>query len=107
MYHITFRVYGKCDHETVNFSIRIADIRHGSETPYVLLYINYSVTKFPIFIRVLAWHILTFVCGDQRSYCSVMRGVNRFMKFLYSEALDDPRTDVLYEIIHRVETAVM
>ena len=36
-----------------------------------------------------------------------MRGVNRFVKFLYSEALDDPRTDELAGIIRRVETAVM
>jgi hypothetical protein len=41
MYHITFRVYGKCGHGRVNFVIRTADIRDGSETPYVLLYINY------------------------------------------------------------------
>ena len=36
-----------------------------------------------------------------------MRGVNRFVKFLYWEALDDPRNDALNGIIRRVETAVM
>jgi hypothetical protein len=66
MYHITFRVHGKCGHGRVNFSIRIAYIRDGSETAYVLHYINYYVTKFLISVGVLAWHILTFVCGDQR-----------------------------------------
>jgi len=35
-----------------------------------------------------------------------MRGVNRFVKFLYSEALDDPTIE-LDGIIRRVETAVM
>lgn len=73
---------GKCGHGRVNFSIRTTDIRDGSETAYVLHYINYYVTKFLIFVGVLAWHILTFVCGDQRRYCSIMRGVNRFVKFL-------------------------
>lgn len=59
-------MYGKCGHERVNFSIRIADIRDGIETVYVLPNISYYVTKFLIFVGVLAWHILTFVCGDQR-----------------------------------------
>jgi len=36
-----------------------------------------------------------------------MRGVNRFVRFLYSEALDDPRTDELDGIIRRVEAVVM
>ena len=66
MYHVTFRVHGKCGHGRVYISIRIADIRDGSEKAYVLHYINYYVTKFLIFVGVLAWRILTFVCGDQR-----------------------------------------
>jgi len=66
-----------------------------------------TLTKFLIFVGVLAGHILAFVCGDQRWYCSVMRGVNRFVRFLYSEALDDPRTDELDGIIRRVEAVVM
>jgi hypothetical protein len=56
MCHITFRVYGKCGHRRVNFSIRIADIRVGSETPYVLLYIIFFSNL------LIGWQLSICIC---------------------------------------------